>query len=352
VYFLTFYLFFMKIAANLLKFIPLLILCFISVQCSKNASENIKPVLPAPITNTTNASNQTVASSDTVYQTSTPVTLNGVSNKVISLLNITGNGKDCINLTNCSNITIMNCILHNSSNDAITLYKCKNVTITNCFIYLVASGIYALESSAVNINNNQFLNMQGPFPGGQFVQFDNVSGTGNRVNSNRGENILGSSNPEDAISMYESNGTVADPIQIGGNWIRGGGPSQTGSGIMLGDDGGSYQIAQNNTLVNPGNSGIGIASGNNIQIIKNKIYGKEQAFTNVGIYVWNEYASGCSLNAVSGNQVNWTNSSGEENDAWDGANCGAITGWNNNTWPAPIDATILPVKIITKNFPK
>jgi parallel beta-helix repeat protein len=343
----------MKIVFKKLMFILLFLLALTSTQCSKNPSENIKP--SSSLTATSNSLYGlpiSVTASDTVYQVSRPITITGVSGIVISLQAITGYSADCITLNNCSNITITNCIFHNSTGNGITLYRCKNITITNCFIYSVASGIYALESSAVNINNNQFLNMQGPFPGGQFVQFDNVSGAGNRVNSNRGENIQGSSNPEDAISMYESNGTAADPIQIGGNWIRGGGPSQTGSGIMLGDDGGSYQIVQNNVLVDPGDAGIGIASGHNIQIINNKIYGKQQAFTNVGLYVWNEYRSGCSMNTASGNQVRWTNSSGQDNGSWNGKNCGKITGWSSNTWQAIIDSTILPVKVITKEFPQ
>jgi len=215
-------------------------------------------------------------------------------------------------------------------------------------MYDVSSGVYALESSAIAVNYNQFQNMKGPYPRGQMVQFDNVSGADSRVNYNRGENFLGSSYPEDAISMYESRGTQNDPIQIIGNWIRGGGPSPTGSGICLGDDGGENMIAKDNVLVNPGQCGICISSGTNIQIVDNKIYSKKQYFTNVGISVWNEYKKGCAINVVKGNEVKWINSLGSENDMWNGENCGKVTGWTENTPNAKIDATILPSKIITK----
>jgi len=76
-------------------------------------------------------------------------------------------------------------------------------------------------------------------------------------------------------------GLVASTSQgikfVRGNWIRGGGPSTSGGGINIGDYGGSYQITENNILVNPGQYGIGISGGNNMIMRNNKVYGKKKA---------------------------------------------------------------------------
>jgi parallel beta-helix repeat protein len=281
---------------------------------------------------------------------SVPVSYNGISNQVISGLQINGINSVCIKLANCANITIQNCVLYGSTHEGITLFQCKNITIINCYIFNVSAGVYASASSGVNVCYNQFLNMQGPAPGGNFVQFDNVSGAGNMINYNMCENIHGQSNPFDEISIYKSNGTPDSPIEINGNYIRGGGPSTISAGIQLADNGGSYQVAENNILVNPGNSGIAVSTGNNIQVLNNKVYSKPLSFSNVGIYVWNEYKSTCALNTVTGNTVKWMNAQNEENDKWNGGGCGKIAGWADNTWRAKIDSTILPQVIITKTF--
>lgn len=167
--------------------------------------------------------------------------------------------------------------------------------------------------------------------------------------SNKFENILGSSNPEDAINIFQSNGTSASPITIAYNWIRGGGPSKTGGGIALGDGGGSYQTASENILVNSGQYGIAIAAGTVMSILNNQIYAAQAPFTNVGTFAWNQYAStsGCSITTISGNVVNFTAAGGYQNSNWDGGNCGTIIGWSTNIWGANITAAILPATIIT-----
>jgi len=116
---------------------------------------------------------------------------------------------------------------------------------------------------------------------------------------------------------------------------------------MLGDNGGSYQTAENNTLVNPGQYGMAVSGGTNMQILNNQIYAAQNTFTNVVVYVYNQYTTGCSLIIVSGNQVNWTNSAGVSNPNWDDGNCGTVTGWSSNTWGANITSSILPSAVIT-----
>jgi len=187
----------------------------------------------------------------------------------------------------------------------------------------------------------------GPVPRGQFVQFNDVSGSRCRTSNNRFENILGQSNTEDAINIYKSNGVPGDPIMIENNRIRGGGPSKSGSGIMLGDNGGSYITAKDNIIVNPGQVGMAIAGGDHIRIIHNTIYSKRQEFTNVGVYIWAQAQAGCSLNEISGNRVNWTKKDGSRNHKWNGANCGEVTGWETNITDTSLDETILPKDILS-----
>lgn len=316
-------------------------LFFIS-SCQKDAATD--PGTPA--TDSLNVTTVAAASSSS-YKLTSPISLNGARNLTISGDSIIGGSKACINLTNCTNIHITHCKLLNSKSFGILLSNCTGVMVDNNYVSNVSTGVYAVDSKTIEVETNQMRNMTGPLPHGQFVQFDHVTGSYNRVTNNKFENIMGSSNPEDAISMYKSSGLSTDPIYIGGNWIRGGGPSRSGGGIMLGDNGGSYQVAQNNILVDPGQYGMAVSGGTNMQIINNTIYAKKQSFTNVGIYYWNQSGSSSSAVTISGNKVNFISSSGSQNSDWLGSGSATPTGWKNNTWGAKISSSILPAKIIT-----
>jgi len=322
--------------------------CFLFFSCSKTGENSSHLVngqgTTTPPPTTTKADTITDPATNKVYITSGSISLNGAHDQIINGLLIQSSSGICINLNNCNNITIRNCKLGPSSNTGIQLMNCTNITIDSCYISNVSTGLYALRGTSIKFTNNIVKNVQGPFPQGQMLQFDNVKGAGNQILNNKCENVAGSSNPEDVISMYQSNGTASDPITISGNWIRGGGPSKTGSGIVLGDKGGSYLVAKDNILVNTGNCGIGIAGGSNIQVINNKVYSSKTSVSNVGIYIWNQSNSGCSLNTISGNQVNWTNAAGAPNNNWNEGNCGTVSGWVSNIWGAPIDSSILPIQ--------
>ena len=295
----------------------------------------------------------TVTSSLSPYKASPVIKLNGAHDLTISGEAISGGNVPSITLTNCYNIHITKNKIYNSSDVGIHLYNCKNITVDFNYFTNVSSGVYAEQTTGggIVVNNNQFLNMVGPFPRGQFVQFNNVSGAGNSVSSNVGENIFGQSYPEDAINMYQSSGTAASPIRINGNWIRGGGPSSSGGGIMLGDNGGSYLVASNNVLVNPGEYGMAIAGGDHNSLLNNIIYGKSQYFTNVGLYV-NSIGGYKVTNAtVTGNSINFYNSSNYNNNWWLSSNADKPAGWDGptNVLGAKISEAILPSVIITDN---
>jgi len=210
----------------------------------------------------------------------------------------------------------------------------------------IDSGVVADGCSGIKVLHNDVKNVQGPMPRGQMVQFGNVLGGGNSISYNVVENIDGQSFPEDAISLYMSKGISTDPIQIIGNWIRGGGPSTSGGGIMTGDEGGSYILVQDNILVNPGQYGITISSGDHITIKNNKIYSGKEPFSNIGLSAYRQYDIETTANTIMNNEVNFTNKDGELNCLWNAGNCGDITGWDTNMHNASLNASILPAKII------
>ena len=291
------------------------------------------------------------SSSTSGYTVSPVINLIGAHDMTISGEAISGGTVPDITLTNCYNIRITGNKLYNSTDVGIHLYNCKNITVDNNFFTNVSTGVYAEKawSGGIKVTNNQFLNMKGPFPRGQFVQFNNVYGPGNAVSNNVGENVFGQSFPEDAINMYESSGTSYSPIIIDGNWIRGGGPSSSGGGIMLGDNGGSYLVASNNVLVNPGEYGMAIAGGDHNSIINNTIYGTAQFFTNVGLYVNSINGHRVTNATVTGNQINFFNSANYSNSWWLSSNADKPYGWDGptNTLGANINGSILPSVIIT-----
>jgi hypothetical protein len=303
-------------------------------------------ILPAVIVSSSAA---TMPIDNITYVASSVINLNGSHDITISGKSINGGSVPAITLTNCYNVHITKNMLGNSTNVGIYLYNCYNITVDYNDITNVSTGVSAVNTTGggIIVNNNQFKNMIGPFPRGQFVQFNMVSGANNSISYNRGENIFGQSYPEDAINIYKSNGTASSPIQIVGNWIRGGGPSTSGGGIMLGDNGGSYQFASNNILVNPGQYGMAIAGGNNISITNNTTYAAAQSFTNIGLYVWGQSGSPCTNTTVSGNQVKFFNKSNIENDAWVATGEATPSGWSTNTFGANIDASILPAILIS-----
>jgi len=287
-----------------------------------------------------------IQASPSSYKASAPIVWDGVNDKTIGDLEINNPGGHCIKLSNCSNITIQNCKLGPSKGEGVFLSNCANITVTNCTMDSVESGVVADIGSGIKVTYNNVKNVLGPMPRGQMVQFGNVNGSGNCINYNTGENILGQSQPEDEISLYMCNGTAQDPIQVMGNWIRGGGPSASGGGIMTGDMGGSYILVQDNILINPGQYGITIASGHHITIKNNKIYSKKLPFSNVGLSAYRQYPIDTYSNTISNNEINFTNKDGVLNNMWNAGNAGDVLGWDTNKYNQSLTESALPSKII------
>jgi hypothetical protein len=218
-----------------------------------------------------------------------------------------------------------------------------DITVDHNSFDNVSGGLYAVNgTNNIVFDHNVATRIRGPYPRGQLAQLNGVVGSGNRITCNVSDQTapgFGEST-EDHINTWRSSGTVASPILIKYNKLRGGGPSNSGGGIVAGDGGGSYITVDTNILVNPGQYGVAIAGGHDNKLLNNKVYSGAFAWSNVGAFVWNQYAPASYGHQVSGNRVNWTNKSGAANHWWDGGNSGAINKSNNVFGDLSINADI------------
>ncbi len=336
-------------------------------SCGKNDTSVTQPIYttpgtPKPPDTAANAPGTTGGNNPNPspvgnYKASAPIRYGNRNNLTISGYSIdaAGANQTLISLYNCSNIHITNCRLVNSASFAIYLNNCTNVTIDHNFIGNIGFGIYMQYGQTAKVNNNQMLNINGINTEslGHAVQFDNVSGGGNQINNNQIENVAGvAMHPHDIINLHESNGIPGDSIQIIGNWIRGGQTSlwpnsqSAAAGIVVGDNGGSYQVCRNNIVVNSGRIGIQAQGGTHIMIDHNQIYGTSMPISLVGL-AWGNW-SGLPTSDVTyaDNWVKWYNFDGSEVDHFENNQFGNVN-LIANKWGANISATILPPVIIT-----
>ncbi len=159
-------------------------------------------------------------------------------------------------------------------------------------------------------------------------------------------------------------------MQIKDNKIYGGSPNESACGMVLGDQNGSYQLAENNIFFNPGSCGFGIAGGNNITARNNLVYGDGlRSNTGSGLVVWRFNTRGdgtkpgdCYNITVENNEVTWWQGENFENrgdprlrnpyyNPKFGAddltsNCGTVSGWSTNKFdthsaqPASLDSSL------------
>lgn len=297
---------------------------------------------PVPIPTTTGYLSLPKSAAKFIYQDSNVVIEN------LQFANIDG---IAIYIKYSKNVIIRNCFFNKATEEAINIERSPNIRIENCLFSNVNSGVYAMESQTIAVVNNQFVNARKRADNsrGQFIQFNGVTGTGNIIENNQGENFVNESDPEDLVSLFKSSGTATNPISIRSNTFRGGGPSSSGGGIMTGDYGGGYIVVENNALVDPGQYGIAIAGGSNITIINNKIYGKQQPFTNNPLYVWGQIGVACSNINVAGNRANWTDKNGYNNRGWNAGNCASTL--FEYAAPITLEEMSVPAHLITKITP-
>ncbi len=234
-----------------------------------------------------------------------------------------------IQIENASNITITNSVIDNMSakrfgssrNNAIQIRSSTNVSVNNNAIRNVHSNIKDKSNdhgnraikiegttSHVSITNNRFTNA-----GRNAVQITRVRNAGGMVISNNTIEGRGrwDSDYEDMINLYSASGTRNDPIRISGNTLRNGGPSTSGTGIILGDGNKSagptqFVIAEGNRLTDPGHVGINLAGGTDITVRNNTIVGRGNVphKTTTGFTINHfGYSTECKNHVVTGNRV-------------------------------------------------
>ena len=208
---------------------------------------------------------------------------------------------------------------------AIRLMGCARITIRDCDFIDVPGGVYAHQSTDVTIEGCRYQNITGPAQPrtganiANFVQFNGCDRVTVRKCKGKGGDT------EDVISVYKTKNALIEDVHIEGtNWTSG-----SGSGIALGDDGGTANVARRCIVVNPGQVGIFIAGGTNHTIEDCIVIGQQRAKSNVGMYVWNQYASACSGHKVNGNRVSWRKADGGANPYWNSGNCGPVAGSND-----------------------
>lgn len=278
------------------------------------------------------------------------ITIANSRNITIKCLNIGNMPRHGIRITNSQNVKIIDTWIHDLAGDspmlAIDIAESTDILLEGNRLEQVRSGVYVLGGTGIVFRGNRVVNVMGPFPRGQMIQFNKVSGPGNVISGNLAINHHGLSYPEDVISIYKSSGTANSPILIENNFIMGDPDvgsqdmSTSGSGFMLGDSGGGHILSRNNTLLSPGQVGIGVASGENIVVENNLIYGERSNVSNVGIYVWNQAPVKGGAIRIAGNIVQWTNKDGNLSARWQGS---ASKGpeyefteviWEDNQWNA------------------
>jgi len=285
---------------------------------------------------------------DVLTSSGNPLPLSGQiithSGDVISGKKISNPNGPCIIVNQVKHVTITGNQIGPCGSDphyevGIALHQSNDIQVIGNSFQAVSSALYATSDSANNASNgkllfenNQATEIRGPAPRGQLVQLNQYSGPNIVIRCNVSDQAIGgyinkdgSGGPEDHINIYKSSGTLSSPIQILDNKLRGGG-SKSGGGILAVDGGnGANVLIENNILVDAGQYGIGIPAGENIVVRHNRIFANEHTWTNVGIYIWNQYAgTSCSRTEISGNQVNYRNQKGLPNPYWNSGNCGKV----------------------------
>jgi hypothetical protein len=243
-----------------------------------------------------------------------------------------------ISLSNCHDLVIQNKTFRDLGANviAIRLDNCTNVTIRSVDFINVAEGVYARNSRNIRVIDARYSNILGPHlrdghNRGNFVQFDGV--VGGLIDHNKGKG----GDTEDVVSLYRSSSVIVEDNQFEGtNWT-----SSSGSGIAIGDGGGSWNIARRNKLLNIGQVGIFIAGGTSNRIESNIIYGAPRLYSNVGMYVWNQGTT-CIGAAVVNNHVRFWKANGTFSPWWHGGGCGTLN-YTGNNYSTGIDPATLRV---------
>lgn len=317
-----------------------------------DADADAPPDAPDPDTTPADADADDGSSGDagvgptiTDFTPSGPVTL--ATGMTVTGLHITSSDGPCIRGEHVADVRITDNRIGpcgpTAEGNGVDLYVASRVRIDHNAFDDVASALYVNgEGSGEELvfDHNLATRLRGPMPRGQLVQLNNVHGGGHRVLCNVSDQTTPGylDGPEDHVNIFASSGTAASPIEIAYNKLRGGGPSDSGGGLLAGDFDSAYVDVHHNILVSPGQYGLAIAGGHDFRFLDNRVYSPDPfPWSNVGCYVWNQTDSApCYGHEVRRNRVRYVNRDGVENPAWNAGNCGDVAGWDSdNVWGDP-----------------
>lgn len=238
----------------------------------------------------------------------------GPGGEYIELDNFTGN----ISITDCDFDTVSDAL--GPGRRCIYLFGCTGtVTIARCRAKLIPQN---------------------------FIQFNNSHMAGSIFDCRvRGT----TTNSEDIISMFRSGGqNTNNRLLIYNNHIDGNIPntstpgytSNSGSGMLLCDaaldaNTGFIDVV-NNTVLNPGQVGIGVDGGTEVNLIGNQVYATQLPLNNVGVFFRIGSSSLCQNMSARQNRVQWINPNGVgTNDLYNPNQCGTIAMLADNVFGDP-----------------
>ncbi len=326
----------------------------------------------------------TVTNSSAGLTPSGPLSLNGQNGTVISGLKITSTFGDCVTVTNSSNITIKNSEIGPCGGNGINLSGGSYINVYDSYIHpeMTSStnrnccdnhdGIYADGTSNLTIQGNVIAYGESNI---EVTHVNTVTVIGNFLlnpidsdpsqpadTQSRGQNFqayygvqnvllknnYALSSPDTTKYLYPEN--QEDSINFGqtssftvrDSYIQGG-HSDSGCGLIADDTANGAQFL-NNTLVDTGQCGIGIADGTKQVIDSNRVLNRTPVAGggNTAIYVWKQYSAACGPVTISNNIATAVLSRSNYNSYWNGGGCGPVTS-TNNTWDAAADTALEPV---------
>ena len=310
-----------------------------------------------------------------------PIVVTAKSDVVIENVKITSATGDCVVLTNATNITIRASEIGPCNGNAIKVSGGSNINILDSYIHpegtlggccdktdgIYASGVTGLtvqgnviaygeanievqRSSSILVKGNFLLNPRnGGNRGQQFQCYDKCSGVivdSNYTISSKNTSLYSyAAAQEDAINIiggptgYTTNSTVKNNYVVGGF-------SGSGCGVIS-DSGVSGIQILNNTLVDTGQCGIGIASGSSVTVSGNRVRNTTPIAGggNTGLYIWNQYSTPCGPVSVSGNTITAVNTAGADNSYWNGGGCGTVT-LSSNTFGGAALSALTPISTV------
>ena len=300
------------------------------------------------------------------------------SHKLYEHLRITSKSGDCVQILDSDRITIENSEIGPCAGNGINISGGHNIYIFDNYIHAETlstgccdhnDGVYAHKTSGIIVQGNVItygesnveansnvtglkvignflLNPRGPYPRGQNVQAWQVSNI--VVKSNYALSSLDTKtyrypeNQEDSINFG-----LASDIVASGNYIRGG-HSLSGCGLIA-DKGANRTQFINNTIVDTGQCGIGVASGTDQIVRGNRILNRNPVpkAGNVAIYVWNQYKDlPCGPVVVSNNVAAEIRPDAPAAGFSDGGGCNPVT-VKDNLWGEAAKTQLNPVETIS-----